>query len=211
MKTLILLEGIASSGKTTVERLLAEALPNSKIVTEGETLMSLIDNRDHKTAVEHLKKVIEAVRNESFDYLIIDRFHLTHAFRTNVSLKEFSSVEDSLRELGDALIVLLVIDPLTIQTRIQETMELRKENWKKRSAGKFGGKNEVLPRTAGAHGAARTRDFSPIFGDRYNQEELGGLRRSNQRHALIPSISPCHVVRERRGLPTKSRVSTRLL
>lgn len=128
---LIILEGIASSGKTTLERLLAETLPNSKIVAESETLMPLINNRDHKLAIEYLEKVIELMQGESVDYLIIDRFHLTHAFRTNAPLKEFSSVEDGLRRLGDALVILLVVDPSVIKTRIQETMELRKEGWKK--------------------------------------------------------------------------------
>ncbi|MBP7075287.1 MAG: hypothetical protein KBA81_07895 [Rhabdochlamydiaceae bacterium] len=132
---LIIFEGIASSGKTTLERLLADKLPNSKIVTEGDTLMPLIENRDQVAAIDYLRKLITVFKKETADYLIIDRFHLTHAFRSHASLKEFSSIEESLRELGETLLVLLTIDTDSIKARIEETMSYRRDQWKKGAQG----------------------------------------------------------------------------
>ena len=121
---LIIFEGIASSGKTTLERMLVDRLPNSKIVTEGDTLMPLIENRDPAVAIDHLRKLLVEFQKETAEYLIIDRFHLTHAFRAHTSLKEFSVIEDGLCELGEVLIVLLTIDADSIKA---ERYSYRKE------------------------------------------------------------------------------------
>jgi len=128
---IILLEGIASSGKTTIERLLAEELPNSKVVTENVTLMDLIDNRDSEFAVNYLTKLLKQWYKETIDYLIVDRFHLTHAFRTHVALDDYSTIESELLSLGEPLLVLLTINENSIKERIEESIEYRKDNWKK--------------------------------------------------------------------------------
>jgi len=132
---IIILEGITSTGKTTIERLLAKAFPDSKIITEGDTLMPIIDNRDPEIAVNHLKQLLQRFREEKADCLIVDRFHFTHAFRTNSSLDVFSDVEAELQKARNVLVVLLTVHPDHIQERIEETILHRKDNWKKGAQG----------------------------------------------------------------------------
>lgn len=126
---IILFEGIAGSGKTTLEKLLAEQLADSIIVSEDKTLMALVDNRDVSVALGYLHSILDEVKIHNTSYLILDRFHLTHAFRTKSKLSDFSIIEDELAKLGNVLIVLLVIDEKKIQQRIEETMTYRENGW----------------------------------------------------------------------------------
>lgn len=132
---ILLFEGIASSGKTTIERVLANALPDSVLITEGDTLMPLIDNRDPQLAVEHVRQLLERFREVRAPYLLIDRLHFTHAFRTGADLTLFSEVEDELQKLGSVLVVLLTMHPSAIKERIQETILRRGDGWKKGAEG----------------------------------------------------------------------------
>src|SRR5262245_52895276 len=121
--------------KTTLERMLAKAYPDAEIVTEGTTLMPLINNRDPIVARDHLTSVTAAWRSEGPRLRIVDRFHLTHAFRTGASLHDFSTIEDGLHAFGDMLLVLLVVDPARIKSRIEETAARRSDAWKKGAQG----------------------------------------------------------------------------
>ena len=132
---LIVFEGIASSGKTTIEKMLLEQLPSARIVSEEDTLMPLIDNNDKGIALRHLKNLIRGLKTESVEYLILDRFHFTHAFRTESRLMYFSDVESMLEELGDVLVVLLTIKEENIRERIEETIRHRKGGWNKGGRG----------------------------------------------------------------------------
>lgn len=135
MKNIIIFEGIASSGKTTIEKLLARRLSDVAIISEDTTLMPLIDNKDADIANEHLKQVIEIIRDTPAENIIIDRFHLTHAFRTQSNLIVFSEIEKQLQDEGNVLLILLTIDPEQIEKRIEETVEYRQDNWKKGAQG----------------------------------------------------------------------------
>lgn len=135
MKRIIVFEGIASSGKTTLERTVAERLPDSEIVTEGVTLMPAIDNTDVAAAKRHLEGVLDSIRRSPARNVILDRFHLTHAFRTGSAVGEFSAIEDGLRDIGGTTVVLLTIDPEAIPARIEETVALRGGGWKKGKQG----------------------------------------------------------------------------
>lgn len=135
MRDIVVFEGIASSGKTTLEKILAERLGNATILSEEKSLMPIIDNEDKNIALQHLEVLLREVkerRNESF---IIDRFHLTHAFRTGSRLGDFSEVENELANEGRVLMILLTIDPEHIKERIEEAALFRKDKWKKGAQG----------------------------------------------------------------------------
>lgn len=132
---IIIFEGIASSGKTTLESLLAKKLTPSEIFSENVTLMDLIDNRDKDTALQHLRNVLAEIKSRDVDWIIIDRFHFTHAFRTGSNLQAFSKIESELKKIGKVSIVLLAVDEDHIRERIEETVERRKGKWKKGAKG----------------------------------------------------------------------------
>lgn len=135
MQPFIIFEGIASSGKTTLERMLQEKLEGSVIVSEGQTLMPLIENKELQKAVEHLSTVLDEIEKQSAKAFIVDRFHLTHAFRTNVSLPLFGKIEEKLAKTYQSLIVLLQMDEDVISERIEETALLRGSSWAKGKQG----------------------------------------------------------------------------
>lgn len=135
MKNIIIFEGIASAGKTTLEKLVAESLPDSVVISEDTTLMPVVDNADKNVAMAHLEKQLKTIKDLSAQNVIVDRFHLTHAFRTQSDLKVFSGIEQELQGMGNTLVVLLTISPKHIKERIEETALRRKDGWKKGALG----------------------------------------------------------------------------
>ena len=80
---IIILEGIATSGKTSVKNRLAEAFAekglNFSIIEEDETLMPILHNTDKQVSIDLLKKVIGNALKEKKDFVIFDRlFFYSH-------------------------------------------------------------------------------------------------------------------------------------
>jgi thymidylate kinase len=135
MRPCIIFEGIASSGKTTLERMLQEMLEGSVIVSEGQTLMPLIENKEPQKAVLHISAVLDEIKKQSAGAFIVDRFHLTHAFRTSTSLSLFGEIEKRIKEEYKPLIVLLQMNEEVIPDRIKETAAFRGTSWAKGKQG----------------------------------------------------------------------------
>ena len=97
---ILILEGVPNSGKTTISQKIAKLLENHKvqIIDENTTWMPLINNQNPQTALDFLLTRIAEFAKLEVDYLIIDRLHLTHAFKTNSDLDFFTSVENWLVE-----------------------------------------------------------------------------------------------------------------
>jgi thymidylate kinase len=126
----IIFEGIATSGKTTLIKLLEKELKNVAVISENDTLMGLIENKSPKTAYEHLNALLGGLEGRQDTTFIIDRFHLTHAFRTNTPIAFFGDIENRLNG-GTVLLVLLTVDPQKIKERIEETTKIRAGGWSK--------------------------------------------------------------------------------
>jgi thymidylate kinase len=143
MKILIL-EGIASSGKTTIRNELEKDFKkkdlNYLVVEEEETLMPLLENTNKKIAVIHLKKIIKNSLKQKKDILIFDRLYFTHIFRTKSSIKDFKKIEKLLKK--SSLLIFLKIDKEKIGKRIFDTMKQRPKwaNYVK----KKGNKKEII-------------------------------------------------------------------
>src|SRR3990167_7124032 len=97
MKILIL-EGIATSGKTSVKNKLADAFVekgiNFSIIEEDETLMPILHNTDKQVGIDLLKKVIDNALKAEKDFIIFDRLFFTHIFRTKSSIEDFREIEN---------------------------------------------------------------------------------------------------------------------
>lgn len=141
MQPFIIFEGIASSGKTTLERMLHEKLEGSVIVSEEQTLIPLIENKEPQKAVEYLAAVLNEIEKQPAKAFIVDRFHLTHAFRTSASLFLFDKIEKRISEKHRPLIVLLKMDEDLISDRIKKTIALRGVSW---AMGKQGSLEEKI-------------------------------------------------------------------
>ena len=137
MKRIIIFEGIASSGKTTLERMLNDRMKDSVLITEGKTLMPIFDEKDSRVATEHLSRVVDEISNESSETIIVDRLHLTQAFRTDTPLSQFEVLEQRLHKISKPLLIFLSIQEDAIFNRIKETDEYRAGTWLKEKLGTY--------------------------------------------------------------------------
>lgn len=143
MKILIL-EGIATSGKTTIKNKLKKYFDkkdlNYLIIEEDETLMPILHNTNKKIGITHLKNVIKKALTQKKDILVFDRLYFTHIFRTKSSINDFKSIENLLRK--SSLLVFLKIDKKRIGRRICDTMKQRPK-WAD-YVRKKGGKRDII-------------------------------------------------------------------
>jgi len=128
---IIILEGIATSGKSTVIKYLSQLLDKSNltftIVGEGITLMPILNNTEKKISLDLLKRAINNAIQEGKDLIIFDRLFFTHIFRTNSEYSEFREIEEMIQ--NSALLVFLKIDEEQIPARIQYARQHRDKAW----------------------------------------------------------------------------------
>lgn len=128
---IIILEGIATSGKTTIQNRLVDFFIQNKfsyfLITESETLMPILDNINKQISIEFLKKVIENTLKTKSDYIIFDRLFLTHIFRTNSTAEDFKDIINLIQD--NSLTILLTIDEDKILDRINHARVHRHKQW----------------------------------------------------------------------------------
>jgi len=126
---ILIFEGIPTSGKTTLISKLAKSLEKfrTKIIFESETWMPLIDNKTPEFALHFLDKITDNLPTD-LDFLIIDRLHLTHIFKTDSSLDFFDKIEEKLVNL-DAKLVFLTVESEQIWDRIEKSFKHRDISW----------------------------------------------------------------------------------
>ena len=128
MKILIL-EGIATSGTSTITDRIREQLVglSVRVATEEETHIPIMKqtNELHITFFEDLiKRLVE----EKPKLIIFDRLYLTQAFRAGVSLEEYSDLENLLSKY-DILTVFLKVDDGAVTERVTRAVEHREPAW----------------------------------------------------------------------------------
>lgn len=127
---ILLLEGVPTIGKTTISHKIAKLLENHKvqIIDENITWMPLINNTSPQIALDFLLVRIAEFENLQVDYLIIDRLHLTHIFKTGSNLEFFVLIENWLVE-NNAKLVIPVIQKDEIYDRVKKSFEHRNPSW----------------------------------------------------------------------------------
>jgi thymidylate kinase len=129
---IIILEGIATSGKTSVKNELLEILKQRSLsydfVDEEETLMPLLDNTDPLIASNHITNILNKYLSLNKDTLIFDRLYLTHIWRTGANIESFKE-STSLLLANNALICFLEIPKTKIEERISLAQSRRDERW----------------------------------------------------------------------------------
>lgn len=131
MKTL-LLEGMATSGKSTIIKQLGDELGTNmsiKIVPETETLMKIVENTDRSVSIAYLSELIKNVYSHDYDVIIFDRLYLTHIFRTHSSMADYKVIEDGIRQYTPETIF-LEVDESAIAERVARASEHRDPEWK---------------------------------------------------------------------------------
>lgn len=135
---LIIFEGIATSGKSTLCNLLANLLnkkSRAMSITDERTLMPIFENKDVGVATDHLIRELAAMTKLEAEYIVLERTHLTHVFRTKTALREFAQVESFIIEHFEPRIILLTVHPSVIQARITHADEQRGDSWSQKKSG----------------------------------------------------------------------------
>ncbi|MDO8507911.1 MAG: hypothetical protein Q7S53_05110 [bacterium] len=131
MKILIL-EGIATSGKTTIinklDKLLSEKKVSFSIIDEEQTLMPILKNRDKDANLSFIETLLMKVLKSKKDVLIFDRLYLTHIYRSVSSPKDFMPAAKLLMPYKPTFILLTVKEE-KIMERIYKTAKVRECSW----------------------------------------------------------------------------------
>lgn len=130
-KYIIILEGISTSGKTSVMSLIDDFCKKNDIsVTcfpEESTIIPMIDNTNLSLAIAFINNIIVDITNCDSQLIILDRFYFSHLLKTGGSVKDFLFAEKILKR--NTLLVYLYIDKRNISSRIFDAMNYREPGW----------------------------------------------------------------------------------
>jgi len=119
----IISEGIATSGKTTIKNALIKEFKDQglsyKFIDEEEILIPIPESTDRQVAINFLLNIFERIFNSSDknDVILFDRLYFTHVFRTNSNIDDFQEIENILSRF-DTTLVILTINEEKIPDRI---------------------------------------------------------------------------------------------
>jgi thymidylate kinase len=128
MKILIL-EGIATSGKSTITDVIKEQLKGLSVrsATEEETHIPIM-KQTSELHITFFEELIKRLVDDSPDLIIFDRLYLTQAFRAGVSVNDYSDLE-SLLSKYETVTVFLNVDDSAIAERVTRAAEHRDPSW----------------------------------------------------------------------------------
>jgi hypothetical protein len=131
---IIILEGITTSGKTSVRNELENIFKSLNInylfINEDETLMPILHNTDLNISVNYLKNLIDKYISLNKQVLIFDRLYLTHIWRVKSGLIPFQESANKLIA-HNTTICFLKIPETKISDRIKGAISHREESWVK--------------------------------------------------------------------------------
>jgi len=128
MKMLII-EAIATSGKSSLIKKLTELLGEKRLLIFGEpaTHIPIMEKTD-ELHVEFFKSLIDDAVKADADLVIFDRLHYTQAYRAKASLVEYAEIDDLLSK-QDTLVAYLRVDESAIAERVRLATEHRDRTW----------------------------------------------------------------------------------
>lgn len=132
MKKILIFEGVATSGKSTIEAELGKICENSGLsfvlYHEDETVIPLLGDKSIESSITLLDQILEKLRTDTHDVVAIDRFYLTHLERTGAALGVYKGIADELTSLG-ARIICLKLDEEKIRERLEDAMARRSKKF----------------------------------------------------------------------------------
>ena len=129
MKILIF-EGIATSGKSTIIFTLSSRLSSSMktiVYEEADTHVPIMKQTED-LHIDFFEELIGKAVNQGADVVIFDRLYLTQAFRAKASLQDYSGIETLLGQYQTTT-VLLKVDEAAISERVIKASQHRDSEW----------------------------------------------------------------------------------
>jgi thymidylate kinase len=126
----IIFEGVATSGKSTVTDQLVKALPNSLSVSVKDESVTHIPimKKTNDTNLDFFKKLVTETIREHKDVVIFDRLYLTQVFRSNKTINDYSLIESMLLPLKP-ITVFLKVDEDALAERVSKAIAHRDPSW----------------------------------------------------------------------------------
>jgi thymidylate kinase len=126
---LLIVEGIATSGKSTVINKLKEVLNDKRAVvySEAETHIPIMD-KPSELHINFFQSLISKALETEAKLVIFDRLYLTQAFRSNTRIDAYKNIEDNLLHYP-TLTVFLKVDEDAIAERVRLASLHREEEW----------------------------------------------------------------------------------
>jgi thymidylate kinase len=121
----IIFEGIATSGKSTLIKLLQDSY-RTQVFSEEQTHEPIM--KDTKNSNVAFFELLLAKFDKDSDLVICDRFYLTQAFRIKSDLNIYNQVEKELQAYL-ATTVFLKVDESAIAERVAKAAEHRRATW----------------------------------------------------------------------------------
>jgi thymidylate kinase len=126
---IIIFEGIATSGKSTVISGLAKSLHHKKVLIADEAdTHEPIMHQVESLHIEFFNNLVDKLAAQNTDFLLIDRFYLTQAFRAQAELNAYGVLEDLLLQY-QPLTIYLQVNELAIADRIAKAAVHRESEW----------------------------------------------------------------------------------
>lgn len=127
---ILVFEGIATSGKSTIIQGLVSALsPRYKVSVAGEdqTHIPIMNDRD-RLHRDFFERLIKRLVGENPDIIVFDRLYMTQALRAGTGLAGYKAIEDVLLQ-HNAMTVSLQVQETAIAGRIQKAAAHRESKW----------------------------------------------------------------------------------
>lgn len=122
---IIIFEGIATSGKSTLIKILQKSF-KTQVFSEEQTHEPIMEDTSNAN-VPFFKALLYKIDKQT-EVVIFDRLYLTQAFRAGVSLNVYSEVEQYLFT-RDSTTIFLKVDETAIAERVMKAAEHRQASW----------------------------------------------------------------------------------
>lgn len=128
MKILII-EGIATSGKSSLIQELSGLLDKQKLLVLGEPSTHIpIMNKPDELHITFFKSLVNDALKADADLVIFDRLHYTQAFRAKTDIAQYSEIENLLAA-QNTFVAYLQVDEATIADRVRLATKHRDKEW----------------------------------------------------------------------------------
>ncbi len=126
---LLIIEGIATSGKSTTIDKLKLVLGDMHIAVYGESdTHEPIRNQPSELHIAFFDSLVSKAEETGADLVVFDRLYLTQAYRAHATIADYKSVEASLAQYS-TLTVFLTVDEAAIAQRVRLATLHRDEEW----------------------------------------------------------------------------------
>lgn len=128
----IIVEGVTTSGKSTIvdnlRRYAREHNLSGTFLSEEETVIPCIDSTNLKHNQEFLSELLQTVFAEDKNLYVFDRLHFTHTIKTNSTIKDFTDIENGLKQ-HDATLFFIDIPEEALKKRLLDALKYRNVRW----------------------------------------------------------------------------------